>query len=308
MKKNLLTIAIVLILGSISYAQQLTDEEAGFSVWFPGEPTIENKKVNGMPSRKYTVATNNAGFNVSFSDLSVELKSASDVSKLFDGLRDELLTKFNGKLIADNNISLSENPGRSISFTTKNSMGTLLSSVRIFLVRKRLYQVIAAALTKNPQTVNVNRFFNSFKFTALESEPTESAEKLLDQGIAEFAAGNDILAIKKFTTAIKLKPNYALAYYSRGSVYSFSKQNVLAIADYTKAISLDPELYEAYFERGKTYYDTGKTSLAIKDLSKAIELNPDFADAYSQRADCYEKLGRKDLAELDRKKAKMLGK
>jgi tetratricopeptide (TPR) repeat protein len=49
-------------------------------------------------------------------------------------------------------------------------------------------------------------------------------------------------AIADYTEAIRLKPDYARAYYNRGLAYQRKEDGIRAKADLDKAISLDPLL------------------------------------------------------------------
>ena len=59
-----------------------------------------------------------------------------------------------------------------------------------------------------------------------------------------------------------------------------------AIKDYTKAIEINPQYFEAFFNRGILYdqyflgislYRLGRKEDTIKDYTKAIEINPQYA-------------------------------
>ena len=69
-------------------------------------------------------------------------------------------------------------------------------------------------------------------------------------------------------------------YFERG----IKKQNELnyrdAIRDFTKAIELYPNYFEAFFNRGFSKGALDDIEEAIKDLTKAIELNSEYAEAY----------------------------
>ena len=58
--------------------------------------------------------------------------------------------------------------------------------------------------------------------------------------------GNNNKAIEEFTMAIDLNLNKAEFYYSRGSAYSSVGSHKNAVKDYSEAIRLDPEWAEAY--------------------------------------------------------------
>src|SRR5215204_1440714 len=65
---------------------------------------------------------------------------------------------------------------------------------------------------------------------------------------------------------------------NRGVEYADTKRDYdEAIREYTKAIELNPQFAEAYYNRGIAYSDKKEYDAAIQDYTKAIELNPRFA-------------------------------
>ena len=56
-----------------------------------------------------------------------------------------------------------------------------------------------------------------------------------------------------------------------------------AVAEYDEAIRLDPEYAVAYHQRGIAYAELGETRLAIKDYRDEIILNPRYAPAFVGR-------------------------
>src|SRR5678816_1707396 len=60
-----------------------------------------------------------------------------------------------------------------------------------------------------------------------------------------------------------------------------------AIADYAEAIRLQPDLADAYNSRGVAYCNKGEHDRAIADYAEAIRLQPDFAHAHTTRGDAY---------------------
>ena len=98
-------------------------------------------------------------------------------------------------------------------------------------------------------------------------------------------------AIEYLNNVIKLQPNYANAYSSRGNAYADLGQYQRAIEDYNQAIRLQPDYAYAYINRGDAYYGLGQYRRAIKDCNEAIRLKPDNALAYSNRGKAYAKSG-----------------
>ena len=80
-------------------------------------------------------------------------------------------------------------------------------------------------------------------------------------------------AIEYLNNAIKLQPDYAGAYGSRGIAYAKLGQHQQAIADYNEAIHLQPDYTQAtYSIRGFAYLLQGNKKLGCLDAQKACEL------------------------------------
>ena len=96
--------------------------------------------------------------------------------------------------------------------------------------------------------------------------------------------------------AIKLQPNYAPAFNSRGNAYADLGKYQRAIKDYNEAIRLKPDYVIAYINRGDAYFGLSQYKRAIEDCNKAINMKPDNSVAYSNRGKAYAKLGQYQLA------------
>jgi lipoprotein NlpI len=80
--------------------------------------------------------------------------------------------------------------------------------------------------------------------------------------------------------SLRLDPNYAPAYFTRGQLSYIRGNSPAAIEDFTKSIRLDAENAATYFNRGVAYYVVGgRTADAAADFRKALELNP--KDSYA---------------------------
>ena len=60
-----------------------------------------------------------------------------------------------------------------------------------------------------------------------------------------------------------------------------------AIKDFTKAIALEPDFADAYLKRGQVYHDKRDYKRAVLDFTKLVELKPDDAHAYVLRGRAY---------------------
>ncbi len=94
-------------------------------------------------------------------------------------------------------------------------------------------------------------------------------------------------AIRDFTRAIELAPDFDLAYAYRGALYTEANVPDLAIADLDKALELDPELAEGYRERAWYNIFTGQYDAASADAGKAIELDACNGSFETYNYDCH---------------------
>jgi tetratricopeptide (TPR) repeat protein len=131
------------------------------------------------------------------------------------------------------------------------------------------------------------------------------------RGVAYTFTGEFNLAIRDFDQAIRLKPEFAIAFFNRGRVYDqMNDMTARAIQDYDRAIQLKPDYAAAFYRRGGVYTSLGQKQaeafrlrltaqdsslsqykLAIQDFDQAILLNPDYVDALRARGLCYADLG-----------------
>ena len=111
------------------------------------------------------------------------------------------------------------------------------------------------------------------------------ARGLDDAGAAMIAAqhGDYDQAIRLLTSAIAagdLSPqNTMLAYHNRGNAYQDKADYAHAIADYDAAIKLKPDYANAWYARGRARFAMGQFPAAATDFVKSASLDP--KDAYA---------------------------
>jgi tetratricopeptide (TPR) repeat protein len=130
---------------------------------------------------------------------------------------------------------------------------------------------------------------------AIKLQP-DSAEAYTSRGIAYDNLGQHERAIEDFNAAIRLPSDNADAYYNRGNAYSSLKQYQRAIEDYNEVIRLKPDYANVYNNRGDAYSSLKQYQRAIDDFGTAIRLKPDHADAYYNRGCSYDSLNQQQLA------------
>ena len=94
-------------------------------------------------------------------------------------------------------------------------------------------------------------------------------------------------ALEDYTQTLTLNPNFAAAYKNRGSIHARCKEYEHAIADYSQALRLKPADASIYNNRGNTYYNLEDYEHAITDYDHAIALNPNYTRAYLNRGLAY---------------------
>jgi len=120
------------------------------------------------------------------------------------------------------------------------------------------------------------------------------AEAYYNRGVARLKEGDEWRALRDYDEAIRLKPNLAEAYNNRGIARRQKGDVQGALQDYTEAIRLEPDYAGAYNNRGNARLAEGDVEGALQDYDEAIRLKPDFAEAYNNRG-----LARYDKGDLE---------
>ncbi|NOT03907.1 MAG: tetratricopeptide repeat protein [Anaerolineales bacterium] len=125
----------------------------------------------------------------------------------------------------------------------------------------------------------------------LVKEEQLTAQTWFERGYIFSESNNFDEAIRCYTKAISLKPDFAEAFISRGAVYGEKRDLDSAILDFNEGIRLQPDSARAYNNLGVALHNKGETLNAIKNLTKSIKLKPDYAPVLSNRGSAYIDLG-----------------
>lgn len=121
---------------------------------------------------------------------------------------------------------------------------------------------------------------------ALELNP-DSVEALELQGRLRLKLQRYEAAIKSLQKAVRLKPDYTLAWLNLSSAYKLNGQIGAARNAAEKANETDPESASPHFALGEIYLGEQKLNEAITQYKKAIQKDEQHALAYLRLADIY---------------------
>lgn len=106
-----------------------------------------------------------------------------------------------------------------------------------------------------------------------------------------FLQGNDALALKDydkaihyFDNAIRIDPDFSLAYNNRGVAKMNSDRAAEAILDYNEAININPKYYEAVGNRAYAYEQVNRYGSSLSDWKILIDVFPDSAFLHLSQA------------------------
>lgn len=114
---------------------------------------------------------------------------------------------------------------------------------------------------------------------------------MIARSTAHEALGDYQKQIDDCREALRLRPNYAIAYYNIGIAYEHLTQYRTAITNYDEAIRLDPKFSWAFNNRGNAYDALGEHTRAIANYTSAIRVQSTNYIAYFNRANVYKRLG-----------------
>ena len=139
----------------------------------------------------------------------------------------------------------------------------------------------------------------SLASAAGKEPPDDGAKQALERGKAALEKEDLDRAIANCTEAIRLRFDYAEAYYCRGEAYRRQYNSGNAIDDCTEAIEFRPNYADAYRCRGGAYADKRDYDRAVADCSEAIRIDPKDAKAFALRGDAFRDKGLYDKAITD---------
>jgi len=87
-------------------------------------------------------------------------------------------------------------------------------------------------------------------------------------------------AIESYKQVLKIKPDYAEAYYNMGVALKSKGNPEAAIDSYKQALKIKPNYAEAHNNMGNALTDKGNLEAAIDSYKQALKIKPNYAEAY----------------------------
>lgn len=138
-----------------------------FTVLMPGKPTQANTKVNTslgtIPVNMVYVNRNQeAIYLVAYSDLppNVSIKNSREMNQILTEIVSGFSEGARAKLLSQRTIKLKNSPGKEIRVQLDKG---LMARARLYLVNKRLYQVVVATNKEKDLAKSIQGFLNSFQ-------------------------------------------------------------------------------------------------------------------------------------------------
>ena len=120
--------------------------------------------------------------------------------------------------------------------------------------------------------------------TSSEEEKRESSAFFL-RGNAKWKEKEYHEAIKWYSEAIEIRPDFSDAYYNRGLVYQILEKNDEALADFTKATELDVKFAPALFKKAEMLQTLQQSEQAATAVELLVKIFPDSAANWTLKGD-----------------------
>ena len=174
-----LVMSVILLLAACSFLNaqpsvwtEFRSNEGGFSVLMPGEPTPNKVTVNTASGVKEAdMFTLNEGelneYIIAYSKYSKTDSKSRSTDKLFNAVRDGLLSFQQGKLLSEAAITLDGYSGKEIAVERRDGV---ITTARFYVVDDRFYQLSVNAKTNEREPEAPKRFLDSFKLLPIKQQ------------------------------------------------------------------------------------------------------------------------------------------
>ena len=154
-----------------------------------------------------------------------------------------------------------------------------------------LYNIAGAS---NSGLMQFDDAIESYK-QVLKIKP-DYAEAYYNMGVALKSKGNPEAAIDSYKQALKIKPNYAEAHNNMGNALTDKDDLEGAIDSYKQALKIKPNYAEAYYNMGVALTNKDDLEGAIDSYKQALKIKPNYAEAYYNMGNALKNKGNPEAA------------
>jgi tetratricopeptide (TPR) repeat protein len=101
--------------------------------------------------------------------------------------------------------------------------------------------------------------------------------EVMEEGRRFVGQGKLNLALRNFTSIVKVAPNFAEGWHRRASVYFKMGDFTASITNIREVLALEPHHYGALAGLGLIYIELGEAAAALEALERALAINPHLA-------------------------------
>ena len=168
-RMSLLILAcLALAIGCRQPLEDFASTDLKFKARFPGTPKRESKAGPfGMKLATYSSGNGDATFSVGVGDLPINDELTEEVKQdRLDGALEAAVRNHQGSLRSRGSIKLDDRfPGREFIAVSSNSKAPVIRG-RLYLVNKRLYQIVVTGSEKTATGSEATEFLNSFQWSS----------------------------------------------------------------------------------------------------------------------------------------------
>lgn len=142
---------------------EFKSSEGGFAVMMPGQPTMEQQRIEGAntPNNIYGVQQGNRNFAVSYHEYSADVIKRTTADRLLAGVEQSAAEAIKGTVRADRNMVLGGHQAREAVIDS----GAQTMKARYLLAGNRLYQVVFVGEKGAENGTDAATFLDSFRLT-----------------------------------------------------------------------------------------------------------------------------------------------
>ena len=147
--------------------QPFTPAQGGFTISMPDKPKADvlstNTAVGVIDLNIFLIEMDDSAYIVSYADYPESLVRNNNTDVMLDGARDGAVANVDGKLLAERRITLQGYPGRELLVEAQSKGVQGLVRARVYLVGRRLYQMLVAGSEAQFSESDAEIFLNSFQ-------------------------------------------------------------------------------------------------------------------------------------------------